>query len=209
MSKSSKFFGQPIFSQLINLIDSSIVSKAVDVHNSDKSCKRFTTFQHLITILYGVVSNCNSLRELTSGIVSYGNKITHCKFNYTPRRSTISDANKRRNYQVFEEIYNSLLKKYLPELSDSQKQLFIDKKVYAIDSTTIKLFQPIFNCVGRNASNGKRKGGIKSHQKLDMQAGIPVKVHHSHATEHDSLFIHHKDVVKPNEIAVMDKAYNT
>ena len=139
-------------------------------------------------MLYGVVSGCNSLRELTSGIVSYGHKIAHCKFSYTPRRSTISDANKRRKYQVFETLYNGLVKQHLPFLSDSYKQLVIDKKAYAIDSTTIQLFQPIFNCVGRNPSNGKRKGGLKSHQKLDLQAGIPVKVHHSHATEHDSLF---------------------
>ena len=208
MGKNSKFFGQPIFSQMINLIDTSVVSKAANNHNSDHYCKRFTTFQHLITMLYGVVSGCNSLRELTAGIVSYGSKISHCKFDYTPRRSTISDANKRRNYNVFEDIYNALVKTYLPELSDSQKQILIDKKVYAIDSTTIKLFQPIFDCVGRNSNSGKRKGGLKSHQKLDMQAGIPVKIYHSNATEHDSTFIHHKDIMKPNEVAVMDKAYN-
>ncbi|MDR9449530.1 MAG: IS4 family transposase [Psychroflexus sp.] len=208
MSKSNHFFGQPIFSQMRNLIDSSIVSNASANRNSDHYCKRFTTFQHLITMLYGVVSGCNSLRELSAGIISYGSKISHCKFDYTPRRSTISDANKRRSYLVFEDIYNALVKKYLPELSDSHKQLLIDKKVYAIDSTTIQLFQPIFNCVGRNANSGKRKGGLKSHQKLDMQAGIPVKVYHSHATEHDSMFIHHKDIMKPNEVALMDKAYN-
>jgi len=159
-------------------------------------------------MLYGVISGCNSLRELTAGIVSYGNKIMHCKFDYTPRRSTISDANKRRGYGVFESLYNQLLARYLPILSDSGKELIVNKKVYAIDSTTIKLFQPIFNCVGRNPINGKRKGGIKSHQKLDMQAGIPVKVSHSHATEHDSLFIQHQDVVKPGEVALFDKAYN-
>lgn len=84
----------------------------------------------------------------------------------------------------------------------------IDKKAYAIDSTTISLFQPIFECVGRNPSNGKRKGGVKSHQKLDLQAGIPVKVYHSHAKEHGSLFIQNENVVHKNEIAVFDKAYN-
>src|SRR5690554_6236358 len=54
----------------------------------------------------------------------------------------------------------------------------------------------------------EKKGGIKSHQKLDLQAGIPVKVYHSDAKEHDSLFIQNEDVVHQNEIAVFDKAYN-
>jgi hypothetical protein len=208
MGKSSIFFGQPIFSQMIGLLDNNKISRRTKEHKSDRYCKRFTTFQHLITMLYGVTSGCNSLRELCGGIVSYGNKIEHCKFDYTPRRSTVSDANKRRDCAVFEDIYYDLVDDYLPSLSDSHKQLVIDKKVYAIDSTTISLFQPIFECVGRNSSNGKRKGGIKSHQKLDMQAGIPVKVYHSHAREHDSLFIQHHDVVNKGEVALFDKAYN-
>lgn len=92
--------------------------------------------------------------------------------------------------------------------SDSRKQIVIDRKAYALDSTTISLFQPVFKCVGRNPSNGKRKGGVKSHQKLDLQASIPVKVYHSAAKEHDSLFIQNEDVVHPNEIAAFDKGYN-
>ena len=208
MSKCTNFFGQPIFSQMIGLLTKSKISERTKEHKSDHYCKRFSTFQHLITMVYGVTSGCNSLRELCGGIVSYGDKISHCKFDYSPKRSTISDANKRRDCVVFEDIYDDLVKEYLPNLSDSHKQLVIDKKTYAIDSTTIALFQPIFECVGRNPANGKRKGGIKSHQKLDMQAGIPVKVYHSNAREHDSLFIQKEGVMKKGEVALFDKAYN-
>lgn len=208
MSKSTIFFGQPILSQLINLLDKQKIDKLSQEHKSDRYYKRFTTFQHLITVLYGVVSGCNSLRELCSGIVSYGDKISHCKFKYAPNKSTLSDANRKRDYSIFESIYYDLVKQYLPDLSDSHKQLVIDKKTYSIDSTTISLFQPIFECVGRNSSNGKRKGGIKSHQKLDMQSGIPVKVHHSDAKEHDSLFIQQEGVANPAEVLLFDKAYN-
>ncbi len=208
MSKNSNFFGQPIFSQLINLLDPLKIAKRSKEYRSDHYCKRFDTFQHTITMLYGVLSSCNSLRELCTGIVSYGDRISHCKFDYAPRRSTISDANKRRDCVVFEAIYSDLVTRYLPFLSDSHKSLVANKRVYAIDSTTIGLFQPIFECVGRIANSGKRKGGIKSHQKLDMQAGIPVNVYHSHAREHDSLFIQRKGVVNPGEVALFDKAYN-
>lgn len=208
MGKSNNFFGQPIFSQMVGLLNKSKITSRALEHKSDHYCKRFSTFQHLITMVYGVTSGCNSLRELCGGIVSYGDKIAHCKFDYSPKRSTISDANKRRDCIVFEDIYDDLVKEYLPDLSDSHKQLVIDKKVYAIDSTTIALFQPIFECVGRNPNNGKRKGGIKSHQKLDMQAGIPVKVYHSNAREHDSLFIQKEGVMNKGEVALFDKAYN-
>jgi hypothetical protein len=208
MGKSTIFFGQPIFSQMISLLNKGKITERALSHKSDHYCKRFSTFQHLITMVYGVTSGCNSLRELCSGIVSYGDKISHCKFDYAPKRSTISDANKRRDCIVFENIYADLVTEHLPDLSDSHKQLVIDKKVYAIDSTTIALFQPIFECVGRNPNNGKRKGGIKSHQKLDMQAGIPVNVYHSNAREHDSLFIQKEGIMNKGEVALFDKAYN-
>jgi len=121
MSKSTIFFGQPIFSQLINLISKDKVEHQSQQHNSNRYCKRFTTFQHLITLLYGVSSGCTSLRELCSGIVSYGDKISHCKFDYSPNRSTLSDANKRRDYKVFESIYYDLVKQYYPDLADSHE----------------------------------------------------------------------------------------
>ena len=208
MGKSNTFFGQPIFSQMVGLLDKDKVDSLAKEAGSDHYCKKFSTFQHLITMVYGVTSGCDSLRDMISGIVSYGDKITHCKFDYSPKKSTVSDANRKRGHNVFENIYYDLVKHYLPDLSDSRKQVVIDKKAFSIDSTTFSLFQPIFECVGRNPANGKRKGGIKSHQKLDLQAGIPVKVHHSHAREHDSLFIQDEDVVHKNEIAVFDKAYN-
>lgn len=208
MNTNKHFFGQPIFSQLLNLINSHQVEKLVLEHKSDRYCKKFSTFQHLITMSYGIISGCNSLREMCSGIVSYGNKITHCRFSHAPKRSTISDANSNRSYQVFEAIYYDLLKKYTPDLSDSRTGKIADKKIFAIDSTTFSLFQPVFECVGRKANSGKSKGGIKSHQKLDLQMSIPVKIYNNHANEHDSVFIQNDDFLKENEIGIFDKAYN-
>lgn len=208
MSKSKHFFGQPIFSQLINLLNVVSIDKHAKEHKSDHYCKKFNTFQHLITMSYGIVSGCNSLREMCSGIVSYGNKIVHCKFTNAPKRSTISDANSKRSYKVFEAIYYDLLRKYTPDLSDIRTGMINNRKIFAIDSTTFSLFQPIFECVGRKANNGKSKGGIKSHQKLDLEMGIPVKIYNNHAREHDSVFIQNEDFLKENEIGVFDKAYN-
>ena len=71
MNRNKHFFGQPIFSQLLNLINSHQVEKLALEYKSDRYCKKFSTFQHLITMSYGVVSGCNSLRELCSGIVSF------------------------------------------------------------------------------------------------------------------------------------------
>ncbi|HMP31860.1 MAG TPA: IS4 family transposase, partial [Saprospiraceae bacterium] len=208
MSKDKYFIGNPIFSQIIKILPfDRIRSKAKELQ-ADRYTKKCDTLNHLITMLYGVISGCNSLREVCGGIVSYGNKISHCNLEYAIPRSTLADANKRRSAKVFEEIYEVVLKSILPNLSDSGQKEDNDLKLYAIDSTTISLFQSIFECVGRNPQEGKRKGGIKSHQKLDINTGMPVKIWHSDATKHDSVFIHMEGVMQSKEIAVMDKAYN-
>lgn len=173
ISKNTTFFRQPIFSQLINLLNKDKIDQIAQERNTDRYCKKFNTFQHLITMIYSVTSGCNSLRELCSKIVSYGDKIKHCKFNYSPRRSTVSDTNKRRDNHVFELIYDDLVKTYLPDLSDSPKQVVIDKKAYAIDSTTISLFQPVFEGVGRTPLNGRKKGRYKKSSKIRFTSGYP------------------------------------
>lgn len=208
MSKDKYFIGNPIFSQILKVLPVSRIRKVIERNKSDRYVKRCDTLQHLITMLYGVISGCNSLREVCGGIVSYGDKIGHCLLDYAIPRSTLANANKRRSPKVFEEIYYEVLNSILPIISDSGSKKDKDLKLYAIDSTTISLFQSIFECVGRNPTEGKRKGGIKSHQKLDVSTGMPVKIWNSAASKHDSVFIHMDGVMKAKEIAVMDKAYN-
>ncbi|WP_423809699.1 DUF4372 domain-containing protein [Polaribacter atrinae] len=60
MGKSTIFFGQPIFSQMISLNDKGKITARGLSDKSDPYCKRFSTFQHLITMVYGVTSGCNS-----------------------------------------------------------------------------------------------------------------------------------------------------
>ncbi|MCS5099139.1 hypothetical protein L2U97_14085, partial [Staphylococcus aureus] len=65
------------------------------------------------------------------------------QLNHIPKRSTLSDANKKRDVLVFENIYHGLLKQYGDFLSDSRIKDVIKKQVKIFDSTTISLFKDI------------------------------------------------------------------
>ena len=95
-------------------------------------------------------------------------KTKHFRLESLPYRSTLSDANKRRNSSVFEQIYYSLLQEYKWVISDSRFKDVINKQVEIFDSTVITLFQEILKCVGRKPANGKRKGGIKMHTVINV-----------------------------------------
>lgn len=206
MGKNAHFIGQPILSQLIKLIPRSIIRDATDHHKSDKYVKSFMTFDHLVTMLYSSLMGCQSLRELTTGLQLSANRLQHLGLTYTPRRSTLSDANKRRTHEVFGYIFHRLVKHYFPVISDSSKSKSILDQLFIIDSTTITLFNEIMKGAGSYKINGRKKGGAKAHVMLKANEDIPVFVHITEAKEHDQMFMRYLPL-KPGSFIVFDKAY--
>lgn len=204
MNKSTFFTGQPIFTQLLKFIPRDSVTRIAQQHKADRYSKRFSTYEHLVTILYSVFNNCNSLREITTGMLASEQRLNHLGIRYPPRRSTISDANSRRNAEVFGEIYYSLYKRYAQFLSDSRRR---DKtsRLYIFDATTISLFQEVLRTSGKNPS-GKRKGGIKVHTLIRSDQDVPCMIRYSAAAANDSQFL--KEVQLPKgSIIVFDRGY--
>lgn len=134
-------------------------------------------------------------------------KTSSLQLNHIPKRSTLSNANKKRDVLVFENIYHQLLKQYGSFLSDSRIKDVINKQVKIFDSTTISLFKDIIGSVGRNPKSGKRKGGIKVHTVVNTDEIVPSLVWFSEAKTHDHNFLE-KLKCNENTIYVFDKGYN-
>ena len=207
MNNSTNFSGNSVFGQLISLIPKHQVQRAVIKFQSDKFTKRFSTWEHLVSMLFATASNTTSLRDVTNGLLGLEGKLQHLSLKRPPKRSTISDANKRRSYQVFEKIYYDLLTQYQPILSDSRFKKEFGKELSIIDSTTIFLFKDILKCVGRKPQSGKRKGGIKVHMQIRPDYNSPVLVKFTDATTHDSSFMNDIEFTS-DHIYVFDKGYN-
>ena len=206
MNKSSFFSGQPIFTQLLKLIPKDAVLRIVRDSKADHYCKRFNTYEHLVTILYSIFNNCNSLREVTTGMMASEQRLAHLGVRYHPRRSTISDANNRRQAEVFENIYFSIFKKYAHFLADSRTKSKVDK-LYILDSTTIRLFHEVLRTGGPNPANGKRKGGIKVHAMIRSDQDVPCMIRYSSGVANDSQFL--KAIRLPKgSVIVFDRGYH-
>src|ERR1035441_8990049 len=187
MDKNSTFTGQPVLSQILDTIPSSIISAANRKHNANRYYKRIPLRVHLVSLLYGVLSYCNGLRELCEGMLAFEGKLLHLGFDKAPARSTLSDANTKRSYLVFEAIYFELLNKYHSFISDSRLKGLSIRNLKIIDSTTIRLFSDILRGVGRNPIDGSRKkGGIKVHTMMDAFSGGTEFVRMTEAPEHIS-----------------------
>jgi len=206
MSKSTNFTGQPIFGQLINFLDRSSISKISRKNGADRYTKKFTTYKHLIVMMFVTLNGYQSIRETIIGLLANAHKLGHLGLNYVVRRSTFSDANKRRPSEVFGQIYMDMYCKYASSLSDSRLSKQDLKRLYIMDSTTITLFKEILKGVGRNPKEGKRKGGIKAHTVIKADENVPCLIRFSASARHDHTLLSEVNLPK-GSIITFDKAY--
>jgi len=207
MNKTTHFFGQSVFGQLISLIKPSIITKASNQLNSDRYIKKFTTKDHLVSMLFCTVAKCTSLREVAGAMLGLSGKTEHFRLNHIPKKSTLADANQRRDAEVFGFIYHQLLFQYGHLLSDSRIKDVIRKQIEIFDSTTISLFKDILKCVGRKPKDGKRKGGIKVHTVINVDETAPKLVWFTSSATNDHVLLD-KLKLDSNTIYVFDKGYN-
>jgi len=184
-----------------------MISKAVKKYDSDRYVKHFKCQDHLFSMLFCVLEKCNSLREVSHGMLAMADKKESLRINHIPKKSTLADANANRNVKFFEEIYHSLLLKYNFVISDSQILDILKKEIKIIDSTTIGLFKEILKCTGRKSISGKSKGGIKAHSVINVDEKAPELVWFSSGATNDQNFLKKLKCDK-NIVYVFDKGYN-
>lgn len=207
MGKSTNFSGQPIFNQLLMFIDKSEIRKIAKKHDSERYVKKFTTYNHLVVMLFVALEGYSSIREVVLGLLANAHKLSHLGLNYLVKRSTLSEANKRRDSKVFEDIYMTVYKKHSSSLTDSQLKYKELKRLYIMDSSTISLFKDILKGVGRNPQNGKKKGGIKAHTIIKADENVPCLIRYSEAARHDHMFLQDALNLPSGSIITFDKGY--
>ena len=206
MPKSTYFTGQPILSQLLSLISRPKVEQLAKKHQSNRYCKKFKAYDHLVTMLFSSFHHCSSLRELITGLQANSSRLAHLGLQYTPRKSTLADANKRRSADLFADLYHLLRKRYYGFSPDSRLKGKLNERLFIVDSTTITLFTEVFKACGNPMANGRKKGGVKAHTLIRAKDDVPCFVHITEAKASDRAFMPSL-ILPPGSILVMDKGY--
>lgn len=210
MGKSSHFIGQPMYSQVIKLLDKSRILQISRENGGERYTKRFNGWIHLVVMLYAIIMRFDSLREITASLLTEARKLSHIGITFKIGRSTLADANKRRSEAIFESIYRDTYATYRHVLSSDSRTGKTPqwmRRLQIIDSTTITLFSNlIFKGVGRHPKNGKKKGGIKVHTVIHANEGVPSDIRFTSAATNDSFMLKPSSLSK-GAIIAMDRAY--
>ena len=210
MDKGTHFSGQPMYGQLINLLNRHKILEISRKNGGERYVKRFDAWQHLVIMLYAVIKRFDSLREITDSMFPEARKLSHLGISLMPRRSTLSDANARRPECIFGTIYQELYATYRDELSSDSRKRQVPRwlsRLQIIDSTTITLFSNLlFKGVGRHPKTGKKKGGIKVHTNIHANEGVPSDIRFTSAATNDSFMLKPSNYTSGDIIAI-DRAY--
>lgn len=210
MSKSSHFSGQPLYSQVIKLLDKSKILQMSRENGGERYTKRFNGWVHMVVMLYAVIMRFDSLREITASLLAESRKLCHLGISFKIGRSTLADANVRRPEAIFEAVYRDLYARYRHVLSSdslSRRTPKWMKRLQIIDSTTITLFSNLlFKGVGRHSKAGRKKGGIKVHTVIHANEGVPSDIKFTSAATNDS-FMLKPSTLQKGDIMAMDRAY--
>lgn len=204
--RRTKNNNKPLISQILDLVPPWLFRRCAAQHNSDKGCSKYKSYDQFVALSFGQLNKCYTLGDISSGIGVSRTFITDLGLSQSPAKSTMSDGNKKRDYRVFETLYNRLLTHYHSVLSAQHKSHVIKeiqgRVIKLIDSTTVSLCLSMFDW----AKFRTAKGGIKIHTCWDDSLMLPDLVNITPAKEHDRYGL--KQLVFPKgTIIVEDRAY--
>lgn len=204
--RRSKNNNKPVIRQILDLIPRHLLRGSIKKFQTDKYCHKYKTYDQLVALLFGQLCRCSTLEDISVGIGVSETFIKDLGLEQSPAKSTMSDGNKKRNYQVFEHLYGSLLSYYGKTLRSRANPIVVEEvknqTVIIRDSSTISLCLGLFDW----AKFRTAKGGIKIHTQWDEAMMLPDLVNITEAKVHDSKGF--EQVVFPKAtIIIEDKGY--
>ena len=190
-----------IFAELLNLCPRYQFERATERYRGNRYVKTFTPWQHYIAILYSQITQKDSLRDIETGLGTQSSRWYHLGFKGV-RRSTLSDANTKRDYRIFEDMFYHLLAR-CRDLTPKHRFRFRNP-LYTIDSTIIDLCLSVFPW----AKFRKAKGAIKMHCLYDHSGALPSFLTVTDGKRHEVTAIKETSFpLSPDSIVSVDKAY--
>jgi len=191
-----------ILSQLLSFLPKKAFNRLVGQHDGDRYVKKLTAWNQFVLLLYAQASCKDSLREIETGINTHENSFYHLGIK-SAARSSLSYANKTRDYEIFEKLFYLLFKQFKGVVSAGQFKF--NNPLYIIDSTTVSLCLSLFNW----AKYGRTKGAIKLHTILDSTTMVPEIINITAGKPSDISAAKQIDFswLKTGSIIVFDRGY--
>jgi hypothetical protein len=194
--------GRLVFAQLMDHLPAYEFSKCVARYSGDYKSRGFSCLDQFLSLAFAQLTFRESLRDIEACLRSVQTKLYHMGFRGRISRSTLADANESRDWRIYADFAQALIRIARPMYASEPLGYDLDNTVYALDSTTIDLCLSVFPWARFRA----RKAAVKMHTLLDLRGPIPTFIEVSDGKLHDVNIL---DAIAPEPASfyVMDRAY--
>ncbi|HET9882906.1 MAG TPA: IS4 family transposase [Candidatus Binatia bacterium] len=190
------------FSQLLSLVDRASFARAVRQHQAERGAKGFGCWDQLVAMLFCQMGGANSLREICGGLATATGKLVHLGLHQAPTRSTLAYANAHRPWQLYQTVFEELLKSCQNLAATKKRRFRFKHPLRSVDTSIIELCIKVFDW----ARFQRTKGAVKLHLQLDHQGCLPCWALITDGDTNDVRIAQKLDFA-PGTIVVIDRGY--
>ena len=194
--------GKNVFRQLLQFLPRHDFNLCVRRYPGEHWAKSFTTFDQFLCLAYAQISGRESLRDIETCLNSHRDKLYHVGFRGSVSRTTLADANERRDYRIFQDFGHVLIGLAQGLYQDEPLAIELKQPLYAFDSTTLDLCLSLFPW----AEFRRTKAAVKMHTLIDLRGSIPTFVAVTTGKVHDVRMLDEMPVSE-DAIYTMDRGY--
>ena len=196
------YSGKTLFAQVMSFLPWTTFARIVDRYDGDRKVRALRSTEHYRALAFAQLTGRESLRDIKACLAARSAKLYHSGFRAPVRRSTLADANERRDWRIYADFCQRLIVQARALYANELLATELNETAYALDSTTIDLCLSIFPW----ATFRTTKAAVKMHTLLDLRGSIPSFIHISDGKLHD---VNVLDLLVPEAGAtyVMDRAY--
>ena len=195
--------GKFVFAQIVEFLPRYEFEKCVKRYKGDFHTKSLNSYNHLLQLIFGQITSCTSLRDICLCLKAHQNNHYHLGIRQQVNQSSLSRANEKRDYRIFQDFGYHLIEQVRPLFAKERTPLIdLDETIFALDSTSISVSINL----AAWASGKYSRGAVKMHTLLDLRGNIPTFIHISDGTWHDSNVMDYIQF-ESNAVYTMDKAY--
>ena len=196
------YTGKLVFAQAMEHLPMHTFRRCIQRYNGNKHIKRFTCQDQYRCMAFAQLTYRESLRDIEACLKAQHNKLYHMGIRTTVARSTLAEANEKRDWRIYADFAQSLIQTARQLYANEDLGLELNNTVYALDATTIDLCLSVFPW----ARFRQTKAAVKLHTLLDLRGNIPSFIHISDGKLHD---VNVLDILlpEPGAFYVMDRGY--
>ena len=172
--------GKLVFAQLMDHLPWKTFGRIVERYGGDRRV-RFSCADQFRCMAFAQLTYRESLRDIVTCLRAQSAKLYHLGVRATVARSTLADANEARDWRIYAEFAQHLIRSARKLYVDEPFGVDLKDTVYALDSTTIDLCLALFPWAPFRST----KAAIKLHTLIDLRGNIPSFIHISHGKLHD------------------------